>query len=78
MLGIVLDAPAAPDAVAAALEAGFIINAPQADTIRLVPALTLSAAEADTFLAWFGEYLAASATGAPGAAGEAGTKETDS
>lgn len=78
MLGIVLDAPEAPEVVAAAIEAGFIINAPQADTIRLVPALTLSAAEADTFLAWLGEYLAASATGAPGAAGDAGTKETDS
>ncbi|HEX7589979.1 MAG TPA: acetylornithine transaminase [Demequinaceae bacterium] len=69
MLGIVLDTPAASEVVAAAIEAGFIINAPQADTIRLVPALTLSAAEADTFLAWLGEHLAA---------GEAGTKETDS
>ncbi len=68
MLGIVLDAPAAPEVVAAAIEAGFIINAPQADTIRLVPALNLSVAEADTFLAWLGEYLAAK--------GE--TKETDS
>jgi acetylornithine/N-succinyldiaminopimelate aminotransferase len=74
MLGIVLDAAAFPntvaaDAVAAGLEAGFIINAPQPDTIRLVPALTLSAAEADTFLAWLGEHLAA---------GTATTKESDS
>jgi acetylornithine/N-succinyldiaminopimelate aminotransferase len=82
MLGIVLNAAASPDTVApnivaadvvaAAIEAGFIINAPQADTIRLVPALTLSAAEADTFLAWLGEHLATSA------AGTATTKETDS
>jgi acetylornithine aminotransferase len=79
MLGIVLDAPKAPEVVAAAIEAGFIINAPQADTIRLVPALTLSAAEADTFLAWLGEDLAASAAGAAGAVSAAGTKkETDS
>jgi acetylornithine aminotransferase len=69
MLGIVLDAPAATDAVAAAIDAGFIINAPQPDTIRLVPALTLSADEADTFLAWLGEHLAA---------GAATTKETQS
>jgi len=67
MLGIVLDAPSAADAVAAALDAGFIINAPQADTIRLVPALTLSAKEADTFLAWLGQHLAARAEGAAAA-----------
>jgi len=80
MLGIVLDATpssnaVAADAVAAAIDAGFIINAPQPDTIRLVPALTLSAAEADTFLAWLGEHLAAGAAGAPG---KATTKETES
>ena len=68
MLGIVLDDAAssktvAADAVAAGLKAGFILNAPQPDTIRLVPALTLSAAEADTFLAWLGEHLAEKETG---------------
>jgi acetylornithine aminotransferase len=63
MLGIVLEGPTAADAVAAGLGAGFIVNAPQQNTIRLVPALTLSVAEADEFLAWLGEYLNAKETG---------------
>ncbi len=57
MLGIALDAPVAVEAVAAAREAGFIINAPRPDTIRLVPPLVLTAAEADTFIDWLAGYL---------------------
>ncbi len=62
MLGIVLDGPTAAEAVTAGLEADFIINAPRPDTIRLVPALTLSVEEADTFLVWLGEHLEAKGT----------------
>jgi acetylornithine aminotransferase len=53
MLGAALSAPVAAQVAAAALEAGFIVNAPTADTLRLVPALTISAKEIDTFIAWF-------------------------
>ncbi|MFP5359129.1 MAG: aminotransferase class III-fold pyridoxal phosphate-dependent enzyme, partial [Actinomycetes bacterium] len=52
MLGIGLAAPASAALAKAAVDAGFIINPPSPDTIRLVPALTLTVAEADTFLAW--------------------------
>ncbi|WP_062523220.1 acetylornithine transaminase [Demequina silvatica] len=52
MLGIGLAAPASAAVAAAAVDAGFIINPPSPDTIRLVPALTLSTAEADLFIEW--------------------------
>jgi len=59
MLGIALTEPLAVEAVAAARDAGFIINAPRPDTIRLVPPLNLSVAEADTFTDWLAGFLAA-------------------
>jgi len=52
MLGAALSAPVAAQVAAAALEAGFIVNAPNADSLRLVPALTITAAEVDTFIEW--------------------------
>ena len=52
MLGAALSAAVAAEVAAAALEAGFIVNAPGPDTLRLVPALTITAAEVDTFVAW--------------------------
>jgi acetylornithine/N-succinyldiaminopimelate aminotransferase len=58
MLGIVLEQPVGVEAVAAALEAGFIINAPNPLTIRLVPALNITVAEVDPFLDWLAGYLA--------------------
>ncbi|MFW2514060.1 acetylornithine transaminase [Demequina sp. SO4-13] len=58
LLGIGLAAPVAPDLVLAALSAGFIVNPPSPDTVRLVPALTLTTAEADTFIDWFAGYAA--------------------
>ena len=61
MLGIALEAPVAAAAVAAAREAGFIINAPGPDTIRLVPPLVLTASEADTFTTWLAGFLAGQA-----------------
>lgn len=57
LLGLVLaekttqdGADLAPAVVAAAREAGFIINAPSADTLRLAPPLVLSEEEADSFI----------------------------
>ncbi|WP_193746423.1 acetylornithine transaminase [Demequina aestuarii] len=58
LLGIGLAAPVAPDVAQAALSAGFIVNPPSPDTVRLVPALNLTTAEADTFLEWFASYAA--------------------
>ena len=57
MLGAALSAPVAAQVAAAALEAGFIVNAPTPDSLRLVPALTISAKEIDTFIAWFAEAV---------------------
>ncbi len=57
LLGIGLSAPIAADVVSAALDAGFIVNSPAPDTVRLIPALTLTADEADTFIAWLSDYL---------------------
>ena len=57
MLGAALAAPVAAQVAEAALEAGFIVNAPSPDTLRLVPALTITAAEVDTFVAWLAEAV---------------------
>jgi len=57
MLGAALSAPVSAQVAAAALEAGFIVNAPTPDALRLVPALTISAKEIDTFIAWFSEAV---------------------
>ncbi|MFV0285658.1 MAG: acetylornithine transaminase [Demequina sp.] len=59
LLGIGLAAPASAEIAQAAVNAGFIVNPPSPDTIRLVPALTLTTAEADTFLTWIEGHLAA-------------------
>ncbi|MDE0573259.1 acetylornithine transaminase [Demequina sp. B12] len=58
MLAIGLAQPSAPQVAAAAADAGFIVNPPSPDTIRLVPALNLSVAEADSFIDWFAAYQA--------------------
>jgi acetylornithine/N-succinyldiaminopimelate aminotransferase len=59
LLGIGLAAPASAEIAQAAINAGFIVNPPSPDTLRLVPALTLTTAEADTFLTWIEGHLAA-------------------
>ncbi|WP_084102850.1 acetylornithine transaminase [Demequina sp. NBRC 110051] len=59
LLGIGLAAPVSAEIAQAAVAAGFIVNPPSPDTIRLVPALTLTTAEADTFLTWIEGHLAA-------------------
>ncbi|MEU6144847.1 acetylornithine transaminase [Streptomyces sp. NPDC047081] len=50
LLGIVLTGPLAPKVQQAAQEAGFLVNAPAADVVRLMPPLTLGDGEADAFL----------------------------
>lgn len=51
LIGFDLAQPVAAGVVNAALEAGFIINAPRPNTIRLAPPLNLTAEQAETFLA---------------------------
>ncbi|MGW7525218.1 acetylornithine transaminase [Streptomyces sp. NPDC054783] len=50
LLGIVLTGPHAPQVQQAAQEAGFLVNAPAADVVRLMPPLNLSDDEAGAFL----------------------------
>jgi len=57
LLGIRLESEITADVAAAAIEAGFIINAPSPDTIRLAPSLTLSQAEAEPFVVWLAQHL---------------------
>lgn len=58
LIGVELAEPVAAGVVAAALEAGFIINAPRPTTIRLAPPLNLTAEQAQSFIAAFPELLA--------------------
>ncbi|MGO4385766.1 acetylornithine transaminase [Specibacter sp. RAF43] len=51
LIGFDLAQPVAAAVVTAALEAGFIINAPRPNTIRLAPPLILTAGQAASFLA---------------------------
>ncbi|GAA4353270.1 acetylornithine transaminase [Angustibacter luteus] len=51
LLGLHLARPRAKELTAAALEAGFIVNAVGPDTVRLAPPLILTADQADSFLA---------------------------
>jgi acetylornithine aminotransferase len=47
---VILEQPVAPAVVDAALAAGFVINAPRPDVLRLAPPLIISAAELDSFV----------------------------
>ncbi|TKV56440.1 acetylornithine transaminase [Nakamurella flava] len=51
LLGIVLTAPVSAAVATAARDAGFIVNAPAADVIRLAPPLNLTVEQADSFVA---------------------------
>ena len=53
LLGVALTHPVAKAVVAAAQEHGLVINAPNDDTIRLVPALTIGDVEIDEFVELF-------------------------
>ncbi|MET3986246.1 acetylornithine transaminase [Streptomyces sp. PvR034] len=50
LLGIVLTEPLAPQVQKAAQDAGFLVNAPAPDVVRLMPPFVLTEAEADAFL----------------------------
>ncbi|MET0417789.1 MAG: acetylornithine transaminase [Actinoplanes sp.] len=50
LLGIVLTAPAAAQLAGDLREAGFLVNAPAPDVIRLAPPLIISAAQADALI----------------------------
>lgn len=53
LLGVALRHPVAKAVVSAAQEHGLVINAPNDETIRLVPALTIGDVEIDEFIALF-------------------------
>ncbi|GAA2257159.1 acetylornithine transaminase [Streptomyces amakusaensis] len=57
LLGIALTEPVAARAALAAQHAGFLVNATGPDLLRLAPALTLTAQEADAFVAALPEIL---------------------
>jgi acetylornithine aminotransferase len=63
--GIVLNAPVAAAVSDAALDAGFIINAPRPDILRLAPPLIVTEAQLDTFVAVLPELLAAGTEATP-------------
>ncbi|MYZ40831.1 acetylornithine transaminase, partial [Streptomyces sp. SID4917] len=50
LLGIVLPEPLAPQARQAAQDAGFLVNVPAPDVVRLMPPLIIGDAEVDTLL----------------------------
>ncbi|MFE3186398.1 acetylornithine transaminase [Streptomyces violascens] len=50
LLGIVLNEPLAPQVQQAAQDAGFLVNVPAPDVVRLMPPLIIGDAEADAFL----------------------------
>lgn len=58
LLGIGLATPVSAQIAQAALAAGFIVNPPSPDTVRLIPALNLTTTEADEFLTWLADYAA--------------------
>ncbi len=51
LIGLDLDKPLSAETTAAALDAGFIINNPTPERVRLAPPLVLTEGQADTFLA---------------------------
>jgi acetylornithine/N-succinyldiaminopimelate aminotransferase len=50
LLGIVLTEPLAPQVQQAAQDAGFLVNAPAPDVVRLMPPLIIGDEEVDAFL----------------------------
>jgi acetylornithine aminotransferase len=50
LCGVVLTAPVAKEAEAAARAAGFLVNAAAPDVIRLAPALIITEHQLDTFV----------------------------
>ena len=76
LLGIMLNSPIAKQAEAAARDAGFLINAPAPDVLRLAPPLILTQEQADRFVAALPSILdSATASAADAAAGAAAKAE---
>ncbi|WP_366180020.1 acetylornithine transaminase [Actinomyces timonensis] len=77
LIGVALNPEAGPaSAIAEDLaRAGFIVNAPRPDTLRLAPPLILSDEDADAFTAALSAILAARLAGAPGGATTAGSHD---
>ena len=57
LCGIVLTTPTAKDVEAAALSAGFLVNAAAPDVVRLAPALIITEPQLDTFVAALPDIL---------------------
>ncbi|WP_431994990.1 acetylornithine transaminase [Streptomyces griseoflavus] len=72
LLGIVLTEPLAPQVQQAAQDAGFLVNAPAPDVVRLMPPLTLGDDAVDSFLGALPGILdeAGTAAGGAGRSGE--------
>ena len=60
--GVTLTAPVAAQVADAALEAGFIVNAPRPDVLRLAPPLIITAEQLDGFVAVLPDLLDRAAT----------------
>jgi acetylornithine aminotransferase len=65
LIGLDLDQPLSAEVTAAALEAGFIVNNPTPERIRLAPPLVLTEDQADSFLAAWPGLLDSAYDGAP-------------
>lgn len=78
LLGVVLTAPVAAAATAAARQAGFLINAAVPDVLRLAPPLILTTEQADSFVAALPDILnmAMAIATAPAAGGADGPDAT--
>lgn len=77
LLGLALARPLAKELTAALLEAGFVVNAVTADTIRLAPPLVLTADQADSFLAALPRVVGAVDVPAPPAGPDQPAAQTD-
>ena len=65
LIGFDLAVPVAAGVVSAGLDAGFIINAPRPNTIRLAPPLNLSTEQAQSFLAALPALIATAVAAQP-------------
>ncbi len=65
LLAVVLNEPVAPQVAAAALEAGFIVNAVAPDAIRLAPPLILTTEQATEAARFFASLDLAQSTEDP-------------
>jgi acetylornithine aminotransferase len=64
MRGVVLTAPVAAAVADAALDAGYIVNAPRPDVLRLVPPLIITDDQLDTFVTALPRIMSAATEGA--------------